>query len=120
TPSGGPPLTLGVDLSAAGTFEPVTHAPSRVAQVDGYTGELVPGATSPVTLTVSRAGHPVTDLQPYVHPGAATSVGPQIKFGTEVPSPGMYRLFVDFRHGDVVRTAEFTVATGGAGEETHR
>ncbi len=29
------------------------------------------------------------------------------------PSPGTYRLFLDFRHGDVVRTAAFTVAVGG-------
>lgn len=136
-PTGGTPVTLGVDLAAAGAFEPVTHAPSRIAQVDGYTvelaGELVPGATSPVTLSVSRDGRPVTDLQPYlgayghlvalrtgdlaylhVHPEAATSAGPRIRFGTEVPSAGTYRLFLDFRHGDVVRTAEFTVPTAGS------
>jgi hypothetical protein len=137
TPTGGPSTTLGVDLSAAGAFTPVLPAPSRVSQVDGYTvelaGELVPGAVSPVTVTVSRAGSPVTDLQPYlgayghlvalrtgdlaylhVHPDATTSAGSQIKFGAEVPSTGMYRLYLDFRHGDVVRTAEFTVATTGA------
>jgi hypothetical protein len=27
----------------------------------------------------------------------------------EVPSPGDYRLFLDFRHDNAVRTAEFTV-----------
>jgi hypothetical protein len=137
TPTGGPSTTLGVDLSAAGAFTPVTPTPNRVSQIDGYTveltGELTPGATSPVTLTVSRDGRPVTDLQPYlgaaghlvalrtgdlaylhVHPDGGASAGPQIKFGTEVPSAGTYRLYLDFRHGDVVRTAEFTVATDGA------
>jgi len=136
TPTGGPSTTLGVDLSAAGTFTPVTPAPSRVSQVDGYAvelaGELVPGATSPVTLTISRDGKPVTDLQPYlgayghlvalrsgdlaylhVHPAAAAGAGPEIRFGTAVPSAGTYRLYLDFRHGDVVRTAEFTVTTSG-------
>ncbi len=137
TPTGGPPTTLGVDLSAAGAFTPTIPAPSRVSHVDGYTvelaGELVPGAVSPVTLTVSRDGRPVTDLQPYlgayghlvalrtgdlaylhVHPDSGASAGPQIKFGTEVPSTGMYRMYLDFRHGDVVRTAEFTVVTDGS------
>ncbi|MGI5126231.1 hypothetical protein ACQEVB_05385 [Pseudonocardia sp. CA-107938] len=134
-PTGGSATTLGVDLSAAGALTPVVPTPSRVSQVDGYTvelaGDLVPGAVSPVTLTVSRDGKPVTDLQPYlgayghlvalrtgdlaylhVHPEAGTP-GPAVRFGTEVPSAGTYRLYLDFRHGDVVRTAEFTVATSG-------
>lgn len=142
-PTGGDRLTLGVDLSVPGVFEPVTHEPSRRAQVDGYqvdlTGSLVPGQASPITLTVSRDGQPVTDLQPYlaayghlvalregdlaylhVHPDGApgdgrTPAGPKIEFVAEVPSAGSYRLFLDFRHDGVVRTAEFTlVATGGS------
>lgn len=142
TPTGGEGTTLGVDLVASGMFEPAIHAPSRTAQVDGYTvelaGELVAGQASPVTLTVSKDGRPVTDLQPYlaayghlvalregdlaylhVHPeGApgdgATPAGPGIEFVAEVPSTGTYRLFLDFQHGDVVRTAEFTVPAGPA------
>ncbi|MHA6629462.1 hypothetical protein ACU61A_28835 [Pseudonocardia sichuanensis] len=141
-PTGGAATTLGVDLAVPGTFEPVAHAPSRVSQVDGYTvelaGELVPGQGSPLTLTVSRDGVPVTDLQPYlgayghlvglrggdlaylhVHPEGApgdgsTPAGPQIEFVAEVPSAGDYRLFLDFQHDGVVRTAEFTVPTGAA------
>ncbi|GAA0901374.1 hypothetical protein [Pseudonocardia zijingensis] len=141
-PTGGEATTLGVDLAVPGPFEPVEHAPSRTAQVDGYTvelsGELVPGRASPVTLTVSRDGQPVTDLQPYlgayghlvalregdlaylhVHPDGApgdgvTPAGPQIEFVAEVPSAGGYRLFLDFQHDGVVRTAEFTVPTGAA------
>ena len=64
TPTGAGPLTLGVDLAAAGEQTPVRHQPARTAQLDGYQvqldGELVPGAASPLTLTVSprrRAGH---------------------------------------------------------------
>jgi hypothetical protein len=144
TPAGGEPLVLGVDLSVPGPYEPVAHAPSRTARVDGYTveltGDLVPGRASPVAVTVSRDGAPVTDLQPYlgarghlvalregdlahlhVHPdGAPGAAGPRIEFVAEVPSAGTYRLFLDFRHGDVVRTAEFTVPTGtGAAPAAH-
>jgi hypothetical protein len=141
-PTGGAGTTLGVDLAVPGPFEPVEHAPSRTAQVDGYTveltGELVPGRASPVTLTVSKDGRPVTDLQPYlaayghlvalregdlaylhVHPDGApgdgvTPAGPQIEFVAEVPSAGSYRLFLDFQRDGVVGTAEFTVPTGPA------
>ncbi|MBE8516159.1 hypothetical protein ILP97_01245 [Amycolatopsis sp. H6(2020)] len=140
-PTGGKPMTLGVDLSVAGNYQPAVYAPSRTAEVDGYTvelaGDLTAGKTSPLTLTVSRGGVPVTDLQPYlaayghlvalrggdlaylhVHPEGApgdgkTAAGPQVKFAAEVPSAGTYRLFLDFKHGGVVRTAEFTLATAG-------
>jgi hypothetical protein len=140
TPTGGPATTLGVDLFAAGTFEPATHAESRMSTVDGYTvtlaGDLVPGATSPLRLTVTRDGAPVTDLQPYlgasghlvalrqgdlaylhVHPEGppdTTVSGPEIAFRADVPSAGIYRLFLDFQVGGVVRTAEFTAATAAA------
>jgi hypothetical protein len=141
-PTGGAGTTLGVDIAVPGTFEPAEHTPSRTAQVDGYTveltGELVPGKSSPVTLTVSKDGRPVTDLQPYlaayghlvalregdlaylhVHPegepgDGRTPAGPRIEFVAEVPSAGSYRLFLDFQHEGVVRTAEFTVPTGPA------
>jgi hypothetical protein len=141
-PTGGAGTTLGVDIAVPGAFEPAEHAPNRTAQVDGYTveltGELVPGRASPLTLTVSKDARPVTDLQPYlaayghlvalregdlaylhVHPegepgDGRTPAGPQIQFVAEVPSAGSYRLFLDFQHGGVVRTAEFTVPTGAA------
>jgi hypothetical protein len=140
TPTGSEGITLGVDLVAPGAFEPVNHAPSRAAQLDGYTveltGDLVPGRGSPVTLTVSKDGAPVTDLQPYlaayghlvalregdlaylhVHPEGSpgdgrTPAGPRIQFVAGVPTEGTYRLFLDFQHNGVVRTAEFTVPTG--------
>ncbi|MBW0114156.1 hypothetical protein [Pseudonocardia abyssalis] len=135
-PTGGAPVTLGVDVSVPGEFVPVEHVPTRTAQVGGYSvtldGDLVPGRASPVTLTVARDGVPVTDLDPYlgayghlvalrggdlaylhVHPSDGPA-GPEIGFVAEVPSDGTYRLFLDFSHGGVVRTAEFTVPTGPA------
>ncbi|MGH3775943.1 MAG: hypothetical protein ACRDRR_09455 [Pseudonocardiaceae bacterium] len=143
TPTGSGDTTLGVDLVAPGTLEPVTHTPSRTGQTDGYTvelaGDLVPGQASPLTLTVHKEGRPVTDLQPYlaayghlvalregdlgylhVHPEGSpgdgrTLAGPAIEFVAKVPSAGSYRLFLDFQHHGVVRTAEFTVTTSGLG-----
>jgi hypothetical protein len=134
-------LTLGADLSVAGTYAPEPlPATSRTAEVDGYTvtldGTLEPGHEAELTLTVSKDGEPVTDLQPYleayghlvalrdrdlahlhVHPlgspdDGTTEPGPAITFAATVPSAGDYRLFLDFRHGDQVRTAAFTVAAG--------
>lgn len=140
TPTGGEGTTLGVDLAVPGDFQPASYDQSRVATVDGYEvrldGDLVPGETSKVTLTVSLDGSPVTDLQPYlgayghlvalrggdlaylhVHPDGEpgdgeTEPGPTVTFFAEVPSAGDYRLFLDFKHGDTVRTAEFTLAGG--------
>jgi len=136
--TGGEKLTLGVDLAAPGDFRPATYQPSLVANVDDYQvtlgGQLVPGQSSRVTLTIRRNGQDVTDLQPYlgafghlvalrggdlaylhVHPDDSnTKPGPAITFFAEVPSAGTYRLFLDFQHEGKVRTAEFTVRTAGA------
>ncbi len=134
-------LTLGADVAVAGDHVPQPlPAPASTAEVDGYTvtldGELVPGEESELTLSVNRDGQPITDLQPYlaayghlvalrdgdlaylhVHPGGepgdgVTQPGPDIAFYATAPSAGDYRLFLDFRHRDVVRTAEFTVRAG--------
>ncbi len=134
-------LTLGVDVPATGDYRPRPLPPAtRTATVDGYTvtlgGDLTPGASSALTLTESRAGVPVTDLQPYlgayghlvalrdgdlaylhVHPEGApgdgrTPAGPGITFAAEVPSAGTYRLYLDFQHAGTVRTAEFTAVAG--------
>jgi hypothetical protein len=140
TPSGGQAQTLGVDLVAPGLFQPVAHPESRVADIDGYRvrldGDLIPGRSSRLTVTVTKDGRAVTDLQPYlgafghlvalrggdlgylhVHPDGEpgdgkTPAGPGVTFFAEVPSAGTYRLFLDFRHNGVVRTAAFTAATG--------
>jgi hypothetical protein len=53
----------------------------------------------------------------HVHPDGApgdgrTAAGPRVTFYAEVPSAGTYRLYLDFRHGGVVHTAEFTLEAG--------
>jgi hypothetical protein len=127
--------TLGADLAVPGPLDPAPlPAPSATAEIDGYTveltGSLTPGAESQLTLRVSRDGIPVTDLQPYlgayghlvvlragdlaylhVHPAGEPTPGPEVEFRTTAPWAGTYRLFLDFKHGDTVRTADFTVTT---------
>ncbi|MEV0296612.1 hypothetical protein [Nocardia sp. NPDC050710] len=140
TPEGGANLTLGADLRVAGNYDPQPlAAQASTATVGGYTvtldGAVTPGQASKVTLSVARDGKPVTDLQPYLgayghlvalraedlaylhvhpdgHPGdGVTPAGPGITFYVTAPSAGDYRLFLDFQHDGVVRTAEFTVRT---------
>ncbi|WP_059007818.1 hypothetical protein [Streptomyces specialis] len=140
-------LTLGADVTATGAYDPAPlPGPARTATVDGYTvtldGGLVAGGGSELTLSVSEDGRPVTDLEPYlgayghlvalragdlsylhVHPegepgDGRTPAGPDVTFHAQAPGAGAYRLYLDFRHGGEVRTAEFTVeaaeATGSA------
>ncbi|MFI8456008.1 hypothetical protein [Kitasatospora sp. NPDC085464] len=143
-------LTLGADLHAAGDLRPAPLPQTgRTVTVDGYTvtlgGDLAPGRSGRLTLSVSKDGRPVTDLQPYlgayghlvalragdlaylhVHPDT-TAPGPEIGFTTTAPSAGSYRLFLDFKHQDTVRTAAFTLtadgttiaATGDTGAHQH-
>lgn len=139
TPTGGPALTLGSDLAVPGTtLLPTAAATIRTARVsDGYeitaAGDLRGGEHSALRLNVSRAGRPVTDLEPYlgayghlvalregdlaylhVHPDGAprdgrTTAGPAVDFTAEVPTVGRYHLYLDFKHGGVVRTAHLVL-----------
>jgi hypothetical protein len=87
-----------------------------------------------LNFAVSRDGKPVADLQPYlgayghlvalrasdlaylhVHPmgepgDGVTPAGPGIDFHATFPTAGDYRLYLDFKDQNVVRTAEFTVS----------
>ena len=143
TPRGGDGLTLGADLTVSGTYRPAPlPAPGSTATVDGYKvnlkGRPAPAKSSRLTFTVTRNGKPVHDLQPYlgayghlvalrsgdlaylhVHPNGepgdgTTRPGPDISFTAAAPSPGTYRLFLDFKHAGEVHTAAFTVRTDGA------
>ncbi|MER8047182.1 hypothetical protein [Streptomyces sp. NPDC094032] len=133
-------LTLGIDAAVAGSYDPrPLPEVTGTARIGEYTvaldGALLPGEASRLTFTVSRDGQPVTDLQPYlaayghlvalrvgdlgylhVHPegepgDGTTAPGPEIAFMAVAPTAATYRLYLDFQHGGVVRTAEFTVPT---------
>lgn len=141
----GQPMTLGIDASVAGQYDPRPLPEiTRTTRVGDYTvtlsGALVPGEASELTFSIRRYGVPVSDLQPYlgayghlvalrtgdlaylhVHPegqpgDGRTEPGPDISFVAAAPSAGSYRLHLDFRHEDIVWTAQFTVA---AARSTH-
>ncbi|MBO2449361.1 hypothetical protein J4573_19830 [Actinomadura barringtoniae] len=128
-------ITLGADLAVAGAYDPQpAPATTRTAVLDGgYEVTLDGELGGLLTLTVHKDGAPVTDLQPYlaayghlvvlragdlayvhVHPNGepgdgVTAPGPDITFHAAVPGPGIYRLFLDFKHAGTVRTAPFTL-----------
>jgi hypothetical protein len=128
-PTGADALTLGVDLTVAGsTIASDLPAPSRQVTVDGYDitldGDVRPGE-SELAFTVTRdgralrtepflgaSGHLVAiragDLA-YLHVHPLDGEGAEVRFAAEFPSPGSYRLFLDFAHDGEVHTAAFTV-----------
>jgi hypothetical protein len=121
--------TLATDLFVPGDFQPeAIPAPAAVADAgDGYTVEIVgrPEAGEEATLSfvVRHDGQVVDDLQPYL--GALGHLvalrdgdlaylhvhadEDRLSFDAELPTPAVYRLFLQFRHGDAVHTAAFTV-----------
>ena len=140
----GTSLTLATDVFASGEFRS-TPLPLARATADAGNGYEVSieshgtkaGASTPVQFTVSRAGRELDSVEPYLgadghlvalrehdqaylhtHPqGEAGGTGP-ISFEVEYPTPGRYRLFLQFRHGGAVRTAAFTEAIATDADQT--
>jgi len=137
--TGGQGLTLASDLLVAGDFRPAPlPAPARTAPAgDGYEVRLAsakprPGEPTALRFRVTLDGEPVDEVEPYLgadghlvalrehdlaflhtHPeGEAGGSGP-IEFEVTYPTPGRYRLYLQFKHAGAVRTAEFTQAVGG-------
>lgn len=119
--------TLASDLFAPGSFQPQPFpADVAVDRVDGYevhmeAGDLHAGEPSALRFVVSEDGEEVTDLENYlgaeghlvalregdlaflhVHPEGAAHEA-------TFPTAARYRLYLQFKHDGVVRTAEFTV-----------
>ncbi|MFC3762594.1 hypothetical protein ACFOUW_17255 [Tenggerimyces flavus] len=133
----GETTTLGTDVTVAGDFRPVPlPAVTPKSTLEGYdvsiAGHAVAGEESTLTFTLAKNGKQLADLQPYLgafghlvslrasdlaylhtHPAeeahAGDTGGPAIEFATTFPTPGTYRLFLDFQHAGQVHTAEFTV-----------
>jgi hypothetical protein len=136
--TGEEPLTLATEIDAAGPFEVRSLPPaSTTASVDGYEvrldGRPGSGEAGELRFVVTHGGQRVTDLEPYlgafghlvairasdhaylhVHPTDGSSPA-EVAFAVEAPSPGAYRLFLDFQHHGVVRTAAFTVDVPAGG-----
>jgi hypothetical protein len=128
-PSGATNITLGADISVAGALQPLAvPAPAATFAVDDYVVAL--GGTPKVgdtelQFTVERgaqtvttdpylgaAGHLVAIRQgdlAYLHVHPHGDGAPTITFTADFPTAGTYRLFLDFAHDGVVRTAAFTV-----------
>ena len=121
--------TLATDLFVPGAFTPRSlPAPSTTADAgEGYTvslaGRPVAGEESTLTFLIRRNGAVVRDVPmylgarghlvalrdgdlAYLHVHAEED---RLSFDAEFPTPGAYRLFLQFRHGGEVRTAAFTV-----------
>lgn len=118
--------------SASTLSEPVS-----TSETDGYEvsidGDLSAGDASAMTITITRDGEPVTELEPYlgayghlvalregdlaylhVHPRGekpepGQTSGPRVAFDVTAPTPGRYLLYLDFQTGGQVHTAEFVL-----------
>src|SRR5215469_15496499 len=124
--------TVSVPGRAVATAVP---APSPSTTVDGYTvtvkGKPMANRASPLTVTITKAGRPVTNLQPYLdtyahltafhegdlafaHLHPETKVdgdhgGPTLPFHAELSRSGNWRLFLQFQTSGTVHTAALTV-----------
>lgn len=129
-PAGGQNLTLGTDLSVPGNVESVAlPLPVRAITVDGYTVSLagtpqigdselsfdvaLDGEQVRTDSYLGAAGHLVAirvgDLAYlHVHPHEGDE-SEMVAFTGEFPTAGSYRLFFDFSHDGVVRSASFTI-----------
>jgi hypothetical protein len=131
------PVVVSVDAPVAGAegTEAAFPPPAQTTTVDGYTvtasGDLMAGRSHTLTLTVSKGGTPVTDLQPYLdtyahltafhqgdlafahlHPQGMVSGdhgGPTLTFEAMLPKPGNWRIFVQFQTAGVLHTAALTL-----------
>ncbi|WP_405218330.1 heavy-metal-associated domain-containing protein [Agrococcus sp. Ld7] len=131
-------VTLSRMIDVAGTLEPQPPAGVSLRDnVDGFdvtiTGELAAGSASDLTVEVTRDGDPVADLEPYlgafghlvalrqgdlaylhVHahgdePQPGDLAGPGVSFTAEVPTTGLYLLYLGFQVDGQVHTAQFVL-----------
>lgn len=137
-------LTLTRTVEVAGDLDPAVSQVSTTDEVDGFDvsveGELAAGASSALTINVTRDGAPVTDLQPHlgayghlvalreddlaylhVHPEGAEPVpgevsGPDVEFVTTAPTSGRYYLYFDFQVEEKVHSAGFVLDSTGSAD----
>lgn len=145
TASGADGVTLSRTVQVTGDFAAVDPQPVRHAHVAGYDvhldGDLAAGAASELTVSVSKAGAPVTTLEPYlgafghlvalrqgdlgyahVHPEgeaprAGDTSGPDVSFVATVPTAGRYLLYFDFQIDGAVHSVPFVVDTADAAQD---
>jgi hypothetical protein len=134
--------TLAADLAVDGPvrWQEMPAPTATATTADGYdvrmAGTSAAGRESELGFTVVRGGRPVS-VEPYlgagghlvalrqgdlaylhVHPtGRADSRSGPVSFMTEFPTPGRYRLFLQFKHGGRVHTAAFTRQLEGTADQ---
>jgi hypothetical protein len=135
------PLVLSAPITVSGGMAMTTPLPKAATSthVDGYTLTLgaqamMANMTHALTVTVSKDGKPVTDLQPYLatyahltafHQGDLTFAhlhpqgeamgdhgGPALTFEAMLSKAGNWRLFIQFQTGGTLHTAAITVTIG--------
>ncbi|MDF6045165.1 hypothetical protein LRD69_24050 [Streptomyces sp. JH14] len=113
-------------------------AAAATTETDGYTvnvkGQPMSGMAHPLTVSISKDGTPVTDLQPYLdtyahltafhegdeafahlHPETKVTGadgGPDLDFQAMLAKPGNWRLFLQFQTGGSLHTAALTLNVG--------
>jgi hypothetical protein len=132
-------LVLGRTLKVPGTYRPaILPKPSTTAVVDGYRVSLSGNvgdaySSGSLRLHVTRQGEDVASLQPYhgsfvyvtcfragdnalmrtipvEQPDSAHALGgPKLTLMPVFPAPGDYRMFLEFRTFDEIRTASVTM-----------
>jgi Domain of unknown function (DUF4396) len=133
----GEPTTLadGIVVPGSSRSRPLPPPAPLADAGDGYEVRLsgapsAAGQESALAFSITRVGEPV-EVERYLgagghlvalregdlaflhtHPTGDGVGGDQIRFLTEFPSPGRYRLFVQFKDGGTVRTAAFTRRVG--------
>jgi hypothetical protein len=140
TPNSGPAqgsdfvLSRTVTVPGNATTAPLPAAATST-RADGYTvtvdGEPTAGTAHRLTVSLSKDGKPVTDLQPYLeayahltafhegdtafahlHPTTKATTdlgGPTLPFHAELPTPGNWRLYLQFQTAGTLHTAALTL-----------
>jgi hypothetical protein len=126
-------LSQSVSVPGDATKVPLA-APSATTSVDGFTltvggDKPMAGMTHQLTVSVTKDGRPVTDLQPYLDTyahltafhatdGAFAHLHPQGKAGDKLtfeamlPKAGDWRLFIQFQTDGILHTAPITITAG--------
>lgn len=132
--TGGRRYALGVPLLVPGTAgEMPLPGPSETARTDAFSVEstheaATAGSEVDFRFTIRRGDDAVTALLPYlgayghlvalrksdlayahVHPTASRRRSGSITFATELPTGGLYRLFLQFKTATGIHTAAFTI-----------
>lgn len=131
---GGESHTLAADVNVVGEYDARRlSAPARTAAAGGGYVVTASADGSERRYTVTRHGVPVDDLEPYlgarghlvalregdlafqhVHPRDSATAGRTIDFDVDLAGKRPHRLFLQFKHDGVVRTAAFTERGSGA------